>query len=132
MNANKTVTANFTQIPPAQYTLAVNVNGSGSVTKNPNKTSYSTGEQVTISTAGSGYSFSGWSGGARRNHKPADPHHERQQNGHGQFYTDTPSPVYVGGKCQWFRVGYKESKQDELQYRGAGDLNCDCGCRVQL
>ena len=34
-----------TYAPPSQYTLAVNVNGSGSVTKNPNKTSYSTGSR---------------------------------------------------------------------------------------
>ena len=65
MNGNKTVTANFTQTSPAQYTLAVNVNGSGSVAKNPDKTSYSTGEQVTLTaTPGSGYSFSSWSGDA--------------------------------------------------------------------
>jgi hypothetical protein len=61
MSGPKSVTANFGQ---NQYTLTVNVNPSvgGSVTKNPNKTTYVYGEQVTLTaTANSGYSFSGWS-----------------------------------------------------------------------
>ena len=67
MNGNKTVTATFTQAPapPTQYSLTVNVVGSGSVTKNPDKPSYNAGDQVTLTaTPGSGYSFSNWSGDA--------------------------------------------------------------------
>ena len=67
MNSNKTVTANFTQtpFPPTQYTLTVNIIGSGSVTKNPDKSTYNSGEQVTLTaTPGSGYSFGNWSGDA--------------------------------------------------------------------
>src|SRR3972149_2822456 len=65
MDGNKTVTANFTQNP--LYTLTVNISptAGGSVTKNPNKTSYNSGETVTLTaTANSGYTLSGWSGGA--------------------------------------------------------------------
>src|SRR3972149_2055069 len=65
MDGNKTVTANFTQNP--LYTLTVNISptAGGSVTKNPNKTSYISGETVTLTaTANSGYTFSRWSGGA--------------------------------------------------------------------
>jgi uncharacterized repeat protein (TIGR02543 family) len=62
MTAPKTVTANFTQ---NQYTLTINIlpTGSGSVTKNPNKTSYTHGETVTLTAAAnSEYTFNNWSG----------------------------------------------------------------------
>jgi len=64
MNSNKNITANFT---PITYTLNVNVNppGSGSVTKNPDKSSYSYNEVVQLTaTPTAGYTFSGWSGNA--------------------------------------------------------------------
>jgi len=63
MNGNKNITANFTQNPPTRYTLTVNVTGLGSVSKNPNKSTYNDGEQVTLTAiSNSGYSFSSWSG----------------------------------------------------------------------
>ena len=64
MTGNRTVTANFVQNQPTQYTLTVSVNplSSGSVTKNPDKSTYSDGEQVTLTaTPNSGYTFSSWS-----------------------------------------------------------------------
>jgi uncharacterized repeat protein (TIGR02543 family) len=65
MNTNKTLTANFTQGPPTRYTLTVNITGSGSVTKNPDKPTYNQGEQVILmATPSSGFSFSSWSGDA--------------------------------------------------------------------
>ena len=73
MNGNKTVTANFTQgpPPPTQYGLVVNTVGSGSVVKNPDKSTYNPGEQVTLTaTPGSGYSFSSWSGDASETTNP--------------------------------------------------------------
>ena len=63
MNGNKNITTNFTQNPPTRYTLTVNVTGLGSVSKNPNKSTYNDGEQVTLTAiSNSGYSFSSWSG----------------------------------------------------------------------
>jgi len=62
MNGPKSVVANFVQ---NQYTLTVNINpsGSGSVTRNPNKSTYVYGEQVTLTaTANPGYTFTNWSG----------------------------------------------------------------------
>jgi hypothetical protein len=62
MSGAKNVVANFTQI---QYSLAVNINpsGSGSVSKNPDKSTYVYGDQVTLTaTANSGYTFNNWSG----------------------------------------------------------------------
>ncbi len=61
MDANKSVTANFTA---DGYTLTINA-VNGSVTKTPDKASYAYGEVVTLQAApNSGYSFSSWSGDA--------------------------------------------------------------------
>jgi len=47
---------------PTQYTLSINVAGSGSVTKSPDKTSYISGEAVTLEAVPDlGCSFTGWS-----------------------------------------------------------------------
>jgi hypothetical protein len=60
MNGDKTVTAHFTQ---DQYTLTVNVDGSGSVTKNPNQATYTYGQVVELTAnAAQGWSFDHWSG----------------------------------------------------------------------
>jgi len=63
MNGNRTVTAYFSH--SCVYTLTVNINpsGLGTVTKNPNKSTYCSGEQVTLTASpSSGYTFSYWSG----------------------------------------------------------------------
>lgn len=63
MDANKSVTATFTQNTGGPFTLTTNVVGSGTVTRNPNATSYAAGTVVTLTaTANTGSSFSGWSG----------------------------------------------------------------------
>jgi len=62
MNGPKNVVANFTQ---DQYTLTVNIAppGSGSVSKNPDKATYTYGEQVQLTAAANaGSTFSNWSG----------------------------------------------------------------------
>ncbi len=62
MNANKSITANFTQ---NVYTLNVSVNPpeGGSVTVNPSGGTYLSGTVVTLTpVASSGWVFSGWSG----------------------------------------------------------------------
>jgi len=63
MNSNKTIIANFTQLPT--YTLTVtNVPAAGgTVTKSPDATSYPQGSTVTLTaTPAYGYVFSSWSG----------------------------------------------------------------------
>jgi len=63
MNANKNVTATFTQIPITQYTLTVNTTGSGNVALNPSGGVYNSGTVVTLTaTPDAGYQFTGWSG----------------------------------------------------------------------
>jgi len=62
MDGNKMVTASFTQ---NKHTLSVNINGSGSVTKNPDQPTYSYGAVVTLTAIPiSSYRFDCWSGDA--------------------------------------------------------------------
>ena len=59
MNADKTVTATFTE---DEYTLTVTIVGSGSVVKSPNQATYHYGESVTLTaSAAGGWMFTGWS-----------------------------------------------------------------------
>jgi pectate lyase len=65
MDANKTVTANFTPVTPNSYTLTTMVSPSagGSITRSPNASNYTAGTNVTLTAAAaSGYTFSNWSG----------------------------------------------------------------------
>jgi uncharacterized repeat protein (TIGR02543 family) len=56
-------TVNAGGVPPAEYTLTVNVIGSGSVTKNPDQATYTSGSSVQLTaTPAAGWAFSGWSG----------------------------------------------------------------------
>ena len=50
---------------PSQYTLSVSTNGSGTVTKNPDQATYTSGTSVSLlATPASGQQFTGWSGNA--------------------------------------------------------------------
>jgi uncharacterized repeat protein (TIGR02543 family) len=50
---------------PVQHTLTVNITGSGTVSKNPNQASYTSGSTVVLTaTPAAGQQFSGWSGAA--------------------------------------------------------------------
>jgi uncharacterized repeat protein (TIGR02543 family) len=61
MNANKSVTANFT---PKLFLLTVKATG-GSVVKSPNKALYAYGEVVTLQAVpNAGYKFSSWASDA--------------------------------------------------------------------
>jgi uncharacterized repeat protein (TIGR02543 family) len=61
MDANKTVTANFSIAPPRM--LSVTITGSGFVVKTPNQSSYLSGTVVTLTANPlAGSTFAGWSG----------------------------------------------------------------------
>ena len=71
MNANKTVTANFTPVPPNTYTLTGNATN-GTITKNPNQASYTSGTVVTLTAQpAAGYTFANWSGDLTGTTNPA-------------------------------------------------------------
>ena len=60
MNGDKTITATFTQ---NEYTLTLNIVGSGSISSNPNQPTYHYGDSVQITANPNTYwHFSGWSG----------------------------------------------------------------------
>ena len=62
MTANKTITANFSAIPPATYTLNI-TSSNGTVTKSPSQASYTSGSLVLLTAAPvAGYLFDSWSG----------------------------------------------------------------------
>jgi hypothetical protein len=64
VNDDISITATFEAVPPEQHTVTVTVVGSGTVTKNPNASTYDEGTQVTLTaTPADGYYFAGWSGG---------------------------------------------------------------------
>jgi uncharacterized repeat protein (TIGR02543 family) len=70
MNANKSVTANFTA-DAVVYTLTTSATN-GTIARAPNQTSYASGQTVTLTaTANSGYTFSGWSGDLTGTSNPA-------------------------------------------------------------
>jgi hypothetical protein len=72
MNSDKSVTAVFVQDEPDMYTLAVQVTGQGSVSVNPEKDQYESGEEVELTaTAASGWRFTGWQGDLSGNTNPA-------------------------------------------------------------
>ncbi len=72
VNADKTVTATFTQPPATTYTLTVNTVGQGTVTKSPDQASYAAGSSVNLTAAAAaGWSFSGWSGDLTGSANPA-------------------------------------------------------------
>ncbi|MBX5327281.1 DUF2341 domain-containing protein, partial [Candidatus Bathyarchaeota archaeon A05DMB-4] len=70
MDGDKTITAVFTQ---DLYTLSIDIVGTGSVEKNPDKATYVYGESVTLTaTAEPGWTFAGWSGDISSNDNPID------------------------------------------------------------
>ena len=65
MDANKTVTATFTQSTGTNFTLTTSVSGSGTISLNPSGGTYASGTVVSATaTPASGWTFSGWSGAA--------------------------------------------------------------------
>ncbi|MDH4136049.1 MAG: dockerin type I domain-containing protein, partial [Anaerolineae bacterium] len=63
MDADKTVTANFTEVPTYVLTTAVNPSGGGTINPTAGTHTYNTGEVVAVTaTAATGYTFTSWSG----------------------------------------------------------------------
>jgi len=63
MNANKSVTATFIEVPPSEYDLTVTIVGNGSVSLDPSGGTYEEGTTVTLTASpASGYQLASWSG----------------------------------------------------------------------
>jgi hypothetical protein len=68
INSDKTINAVFTQ---GQFALVTNVTGSGSITRNPDQATYSSGTSVTLTAVpAAGWSFTSWSGDASGSTNP--------------------------------------------------------------
>ena len=71
MDANKTVTATFTEVVAQQFTLSPNVIGSGTISLNPAGGVYDVGTVVTLTAnPNAGNAFDGWSGDLSGNSNP--------------------------------------------------------------
>ncbi|MGH7492998.1 MAG: InlB B-repeat-containing protein [bacterium] len=96
MNANKHVTATFTQLPATQYTMTVNSVGSGSVALNPPGGIYNEGTVVTLTaTPASGWQFSGWSGDLPGSTNPATITIDANKNVTATFTVSGPGGLVV-------------------------------------
>src|SRR5512135_2097071 len=88
MSGNKNVTANFTQNTYSLTITSVN----GTVTKNPDKTSYTYNEVVQLTaTPAVGYSFANWSGDATDNTTPVAVNTDGNKNATANFTQNTYS-----------------------------------------
>ena len=92
MNANKNITANFA-LTGSGFTLNVVANN-GSVLKNPNMVSYTSGASVVLTaTANSGYTFTGWSGDATGSVSPLTVIMNSNKNITANFIADILPPA---------------------------------------
>ena len=94
MDSDKTVTATFTQ---EEYTLAINIVGSGSVTKSPDMATYPCGTVVTLTAVpDAGWKFSHWSGDASGTTSPTTVTMDGHKTVTATFIEEMP-PTPVGG-----------------------------------
>ncbi len=92
MNANKNITANFA-LTGSGFSLNVTANN-GSVLKNPNMVSYTSGASVVLTaTANSGYTFTGWSGDATGSVSPLTVIVNSNKNITANFIADVLPPA---------------------------------------
>ncbi|MGD6934074.1 MAG: LamG-like jellyroll fold domain-containing protein [Candidatus Bathyarchaeia archaeon] len=100
MNANYELTPVFSQQQPTEYTLTVNINGDGTVTKNPNQATYTSGTIVTLTAVpNADASFVGWSGDASGTSLTTTVAMNSNKVVTASFSTSTPqpSPVFEDG-----------------------------------
>ena len=93
INGNKTVDAQFTLLG---YTLTITIQGSGTVTKNPNQTTYTFGQIVNLTANPStGWIFNHWSGDLTGNQNPTTLIMNENKNINASFISENKLPVAV-------------------------------------
>ncbi len=96
MNSNKNITANFV-LTGSGFTLNVVANN-GSVLKNPNLLSYTSGASVILTASpNSGYKFTGWSGDATGSVSPLTVTMNASKNITANFILDVTNPGSPAG-----------------------------------
>ncbi|HSO88074.1 MAG TPA: Ig-like domain-containing protein, partial [Draconibacterium sp.] len=105
MNANKNITANFTENLPNTFTLNVTA-FNGSVLKDPNLNAYNNGDIVLLTaTPNSGYTFTGWSGDANGSQNPLSVTMNDNKNITANFTAQNPiGPIVVLGTAGDFSI----------------------------
>ena len=105
MNANKNITANFTENLPNTFTLNVTAIN-GSVLKDPNLNAYNNGDIVLLTaTANSEYTFTGWSGDANGSQNPLSVTMNENKNITANFTAQNPvGPIVVLGSAGDFSI----------------------------
>jgi len=100
MDAAKTVTATFQQIPPTQYTLTVIIAGEGSVNSSPPGSTFDAGTQVALTpVADEGWVFSSWIGDLTGSAVPGNITMDADQTVTATFVEKTsPEPPTVVGE----------------------------------
>ena len=102
MDADKTVTATFTELPPVD--LTVNIVGNGSVTLDPPGGTYPTGTDVELTAnADTGWYFSGWSGDLSG---LTNPNSITMDTAKTVTATFTETPPQPAGICEDFETGF--------------------------
>ncbi len=105
MNANKNITANFTENLPNTFTLNVTA-FNGSVLKDPNLNAYNNGDIVLLTaTPNSEYTFTGWSGDANGSQNPLSVTMNENKNITANFTAQNPvGPIVVLGSAGDFSI----------------------------
>ncbi|VVB59257.1 Concanavalin A-like lectin/glucanases superfamily protein [uncultured archaeon] len=99
MNGNKVVNAQFT----LGYSLTITIQGSGTVTKNPDQPSYSYGQVVNLTAHPStGWIFDHWTGNLTGNQNPATLSINGNQNVTASFISENKPPVAVNDSAMVF------------------------------
>ena len=97
VDQNKTVTAVFEETPVEQFTLTVQTEGQGSVTKSPDQGTYTDGTQVTLTAnPASGWSFKQWQGDLSGSTNPATITVDENKSITAVFEEDAAATLAVG------------------------------------
>jgi hypothetical protein len=94
LDKNRSVTAIFEQDEPEEYSLTVHTEGDGSVSRDPNQSSYTDGEKVTLTAIpASGWSFKEWKGDLSGSKNPATITLDQDKSVTALFEQDEPDEM---------------------------------------
>ncbi len=133
MDANKTVTANFSEIPVTDYTLTMAVNGNGSTSPAVGPHDYAPDTVVSIiATPGSGWQFDDWTGDvANPNSATTTVTMDSDKTVTANFEVITTTPTTPTPPDQYTLI-ISSSSGGSVTVPGEGAFACDDGAVVSL
>ncbi len=132
MNENMIIslpkTTKIEQVLPNQYVLTVTIspsNSAGSVTKNPDKSTYGNGDTVTLTaTPNAGYTFSNWTGDASGSTNPITLTMNGNKTVIANFtQANAPNISVTPMACDFGNVKVKKSKSAPFKVQNNGQAN---------